>query len=95
MSCDLKKYQDLFRKLGYADEKGAPLLLRVQLMAAIKNEIETNNWSQAETARILGVKQPRVSEIVGLRIDKFSAELLVKYLYRLKNEVSVSITKKF
>ena len=78
--------------MGYTDERGTTLLLRTQLMRAIKEELAKNNWSQAEAALVLGVKQPRIAEIQALRIDKFSVELLIRYLYRLKREVNLSLT---
>ncbi|MGD9683534.1 MAG: helix-turn-helix domain-containing protein [Candidatus Obscuribacterales bacterium] len=77
--------------MGYSNEEGAYLLLRTQLMKEIQQEIEKRQWSQSQAAEFLGVKQPRISEIYSLRIDKFSVELLVRYLYRLKKEVSLQL----
>ncbi len=88
---DLARYQHLFKQMGYADDSGAALLLRTQLLKAVKDELEKKKWTQQEAAQRLGVKQPRISEIYGLKIDKFSVELLVKYLYRLDREVTFQI----
>jgi predicted XRE-type DNA-binding protein len=88
---DLQRYQQLFQELGYADDNGAALLLRTQLLREVKVELEKRKWSQKEAAEKLGVKQPRISEIQTLRIDKFSVELLIKYLHRLGKEVSFNI----
>lgn len=88
---DLDCYQQLFNDLGYGDDNGAALLLRTQLLRAVKVELEKKNWSQKEAAEKLGVRQPRISEIQTLRIDKFSVELLIKYLHRLGKEVSFDI----
>lgn len=92
MQLDKSSYKEIFRRMGYTDERGTTLLLRTQLMRAIKEELAKNNWSQAEAASVLGVKQPRIAEIQALRIDKFSVELLIRYLYRLKREVNLSLT---
>jgi len=92
MQLDKSSYKEIFRRMGYTDERGTTLLLRTQLMRAIKEELAKNNWSQAEAALVLGVKQPRIAEIQALRIDKFSVELLIRYLYRLKREVNLSLT---
>ncbi|WP_407044789.1 hypothetical protein [Enterococcus faecium] len=35
--------------------------------------------------------QPRIAELGGLRVDKFSMDLLVKYLHRLGRKVSVAV----
>lgn len=81
----------LLKKMGYGGEEGAILLLRIQLLKAIKKEIEQRGWSQTEAARFLEVKQPRISEIKQLRIDKFSVEQLAKFLHRLDKRVSLSV----
>lgn len=91
MNFDKNLYSQVFRQQGYADEDGATLLLRTQLLIEIKNHIEKNNWTQVEAARILKVRQPRISELYRLRIDKFSIELLVKYLFRLQKHVNLTI----
>lgn len=88
---DLAQYQQLFKQMGYADDYGAALLLRTQLLKAIKAEIQKKNWTQQEAAQKLGVTQPRISEIYSLKIDKFTVELLVKFLFRLGREVIFDI----
>lgn len=91
MQVSLQHYRAVFEQMGYSNEEGAYLLLRTQLMKEIQQEIEKRQWSQSQAAEFLGVKQPRISEIYSLRIDKFSVELLVRYLYRLKKEVSLQL----
>jgi predicted XRE-type DNA-binding protein len=88
---DLARYQQIFEQLGYADDDGAALLLRTHLLKAVKTELMTKNWTQQEAAQKLGVKQPRISEIYRLGVNKFTVELLVKYLFRLDKEVSFKI----
>ena len=87
-------YKNLFEDVGFGDEHGAALLLRTQLLKAVKRELEAKNWPQVIAAQKLGVKQPRISEIYALRIDKFSAELLVKYLYKLGKEVNLGLVNR-
>jgi len=88
---DLSIDQSILERSGYSGEEGAILLLRIQLIRAIKAEIERRGWSQREAARFLGIKQPRLSEIAQIRIDKFSVEKLAKISYRLGLRVSLSI----
>lgn len=88
---DIRKDRELFKKLGYDNESGAALLLRTQLLKTLINELEKKKWSHKESAEKLGVKQPRISEIYALRIDKFSVELLVKYLNRIGKEVTFDV----
>lgn len=88
---DRADYWNFFKQHGYGDEKGASLLLRTKLLMVLVTELNKRNWTQQEAAEKLGVKQPRISEIYGMRVTKFSIDLLVKYLFRLGKEVDLDI----
>lgn len=51
--------------------------LRAKLMRAIINHIEKQELSQAGAARLMGVTQPRVSDLVRGKIDLFSMDMLI------------------
>jgi predicted XRE-type DNA-binding protein len=85
------KYVNVFQQLGFVDSDSTSLLVRTQLLLAVKKELVSRGLTQAQAAEELQVKQPRISEIMRLRIDKFSSELLMKYLSRLGKTVSVSV----
>ncbi|MBX9772193.1 MAG: helix-turn-helix domain-containing protein [Candidatus Obscuribacterales bacterium] len=91
---DIETHRELFKKLGYDSDTGSALWLRTQLVKTLKAELEQRGWSQKESAEMLGVKPPRISEIYALRIDKFSVELLCKYLDRLGKEITFVIRDK-
>ena len=40
--------------------------------------------------KVLGVPQPRVSELINGQISRMTADLLAKYLYRLGREVPMA-----
>lgn len=88
----LNVYKQKLAEVGYTDQDATILLLRLQLILAIKSEIQQRNWSQREAARQMGVAQPRIAELVGLRVDKFTVELLAKYLRSLKKEVTLKVS---
>lgn len=94
MKVDVEAYRRVFEQMGYTNEEGSCLLLRTQLIRELKEEILKRKWTQVRAARELGVSQPRIAEIYALSIDKFSVELLIKYLYRLNKEVVFKIKKK-
>lgn len=87
-------YTQVFEEMGLTGDSGAPLKIRTLLLLEIKKIIEKKGWTQAEAADALKVKQPRISEIMTLRIDKFSVELLIKYLDRLDKQISFKIKRK-
>jgi predicted XRE-type DNA-binding protein len=51
--------------------------LRSALMMALKNHIARAEINQAQTAQILGVTQPRVSDLMRGKIDLFGLDALV------------------
>jgi len=51
--------------------------LRSRLMMALRERIAGEGLSQAAAAKLLGVTQPRVSDLVRGKIDLFSLDTLV------------------
>ncbi len=84
-------YRKVIRSKGFKGEACEVLVHKVMLIAEIKAIIEENEWTQEEAAEMLGVQQPRVAELNRICIDKFSTDLLIKYLYRLNRVVDISV----
>jgi predicted XRE-type DNA-binding protein len=93
MTADLNYYRRIIRARGFAGEEAECLVHKVALIAEIKAIIGENSWTQVEAAKKLGVKQPRIAELNKISVDKFSTDLLIKYLYRLKRLVRVEVVK--
>jgi predicted XRE-type DNA-binding protein len=87
-------YRKIIRSKGFKGEECEVLVHKVMLIAQIKSIIEANGWSQHEAAKVIGVAQPRIAELNRLCIDKFSTDLLIKYLYRLNRLVDVAVSEK-
>jgi predicted XRE-type DNA-binding protein len=51
--------------------------LRSELMMALKAHITSAALSQSEAAKLFGITQPRVSDLVRGKIDLFSLDALV------------------
>jgi len=87
---------DVFRDLGYGPEAAAHLRVRSVLMATLSRLIEDRELTQAEAARLFGVSQPRVSDLVRGKIDLFSIDTLVDMLARagMKVEFTAKPTSK-
>ncbi|HWK45265.1 MAG TPA: XRE family transcriptional regulator [Stellaceae bacterium] len=67
--------------------------IRSALMMAIEQHIKTKGWSQAEAARLLGVTQPRVSDLMRGKIDLFGIDTLVNMLTAAGLRVEVHVAK--
>lgn len=84
-------YRKIVRRKGFKGEACEVLVHKVMLVAEIKAIIEANAWTQTEAAEKLGVAQPRIAELNKIAIDKFSTDLLIRYLYRLNRVVDVLV----
>jgi len=54
--------------------------LRSSLMMALKDHIAHEKLSQSQAAKLFGVTQPRVSDLMRGKIDLFSLDTLVNML---------------
>jgi predicted XRE-type DNA-binding protein len=82
----------VFRDLGLGDEEAAHLEVRSTLMFTIRKLIQDRGLTQARAAALLGVTQPRISDLVRGRIDPFSIDGLVDMLARAGIKVDVTVS---
>ena len=82
---------NVFLDLGFPPSEAAHLLVRADLMSAITSLIEERGLTQARAARVFGVTQPRVSNLVRGRIELFSIDTLVEMLGRAGVDVRVRL----
>jgi predicted XRE-type DNA-binding protein len=78
-----KSSGNVFKDLGFRDDEANKKMLKCQLMLEIEKTIKANKWTQAQAAERLSVVQPRISEIMTTRIERFTIDMLLKYLNRL------------
>jgi predicted XRE-type DNA-binding protein len=78
---------NVFRDLGFPGEQAAHLLVRADLMIEIQRRLSSRGMKQREAAKVLGVTQPRVSDLLRGRVDLFSTDALIDMLGRLGVEV--------
>jgi predicted XRE-type DNA-binding protein len=83
---------NVFRDLGFAEADAESLRIRSELMARLRKLIEEGGLTQVRAARLLGVSQPRVSDLVRGRIELFSIDALVNLLARAGMRVTVKAT---
>jgi predicted XRE-type DNA-binding protein len=58
-------------------EEAQNMKLRSALMMALENHIKRTGMTQAEAAKLFGVTQPRVSDLMRGKINLFALEALV------------------
>jgi predicted XRE-type DNA-binding protein len=81
--------KNVFEDLGFTAEEGAILQLKTQLHIEIMRAIRRQKLTSRQLERVLGVPQPRISELMNGKISRMTADLLTKYLYRLGREVTM------
>lgn len=67
--------------------------LRSSLMIAIRDHLERNEVTQAEVAKLLGVTQPRVSDLMRGKINLFSLDALVNMATAAGMHVEIKVLK--
>jgi predicted XRE-type DNA-binding protein len=82
---------NIFKDIGFSDAEAANLFARGILLLELRQVIKKKRWTQAQAARALGVKQPRIAEIVGFKTECFSVDLLFKYLARIGKRVELKV----
>lgn len=86
-------------KYASTSQKTLPLpeaedrLLKAQLALKIQQLIEQKGMTQAEIAPLLGLDQPKVSNLMRGRLAGFSVERLFGILNRLGHNVEVRISE--
>ena len=79
-----------FADLGYADAKQRTL--KVKLALEVNRVLEERRLSQDRAAKLLGIRQPHVSDLVRFRLNRFSVERLMDFLTRLGKDVEIRIS---
>ena len=72
-----KQFVSVWDAIEDTPEEAENMKLRSSLMIALKAHIERVGSSQSEAAKIFGVTQPRVSDLVRGKINLFGLDALV------------------
>lgn len=83
---------NVFADLGYPD--AAERQAKLRLAYALNQVIDQRKLTQAESARVLGVGQPKVSALRRYKLAGFSVERLMTLLTALDQDVEIVIKRK-
>lgn len=81
---------NVFADLGLPD--AADLMAKANLALHIRHVIEARKLTQVQAAALLGLDQPKVSQIVNGRLDGFSTDRLLRFLTDLGCDVKISVS---
>ena len=82
---------NIFEDLGLNEAEN--LKLRAELMVEIRRYIEENNLTQAVAAKMMGITQPRLNDVIKGRIEKCTIDRLVNMLAAVGRHVTVNVSE--
>ncbi len=85
---------NIFRDLGFPEDEAVNLLARSQLMMEIEKILRQKKLTQNEAAKLFGVGQPRISDLYKGKIDRFTVDMLMKWLAKLGKNVTIKVGNK-
>ncbi len=84
---------DVFSDLGFNAAEAENLRIRAALMRALVSYIRKSELTQARAAKVFGISQPRISDLMRGKIHLFSIDNLVTLLAAAGLRVDFKIKK--
>ena len=83
---------NVFADMGLSNAE--ELKAKVRLCVAINRILDERKLTQVETAKVLGVNQPKVSALRGYKLEGFSVERLMHFVTALEHDVVIEVRPK-
>ena len=81
-----ERFDDVWSAIGETPAETSLLRAKAELMRAIERKIVGEGWTQAEAAKRLDVRQPRVSDLMRGKLSLFSLD----NLYTMAEELGLN-----
>jgi predicted XRE-type DNA-binding protein len=82
---------NVFTDLGIGNSE--EYMAKSELAAEILRIVQRRRLTQAEAAKLLGIRQPKLSELLRGRLDGFSTDRLLRFITRLGYDVQIKLSK--
>ncbi len=90
----LRRYTNVFEAVGFPPAEAEHLRIRADLMLEVERLIVARGLTQAEAAKALHVSQPRISDLMRGKIDRFSIDTLIEMLSRAGADVTIKVRRR-
>jgi len=77
------QYSNVFEAITGNAQLAADMQFRADLMLVLRDYFREHEDSQARIGQILVIPQPRVSELMTGKVDKFSSDKLIGFLAKV------------
>lgn len=72
-----QKFQSIWDAIEDTPQQAASMRARAELLIELTEVIKRRGMTQADAAKLFGVTQPRISDLVRGKVDLFSLDALV------------------
>jgi predicted XRE-type DNA-binding protein len=86
-------HEDIFKAIEDDPAVAENLRLRAQMMALLRDTIKARGLTQTAAAELFGVSQPRISDLIRGKIERFKIDMLVNMLARAGIFLEVEIRR--
>jgi len=88
-----EKFESIWDAIEDNPAEAEKMKLRSSLMIALKRHIAAEGLTQKEAARLIGVTQPRISDLMRGKINLFAIDSLVDMVVRAGLKIEMHIAK--
>ena len=86
-----RKFDSVWEAIEDTPRQAASLKARSKLMMALQEQLKASGMTQTQAAKILGVTQPRINDLLRGRVSRFSLDALVNIATALGRRVHVEL----
>lgn len=88
-----RRFKSVWDAIEDTPGEAANMKARAELMRAIADYVRKSSMTQAEAAKMLGVTQPRISDLMRGKIEVFSLDTLVNMLAAAEIQLELRLKK--
>jgi predicted XRE-type DNA-binding protein len=88
-----QRFENVWDAIENTPAEAENMKLRSSLMIALREHIKQTGMSQTQAAKVFGVTQPRISDLMRGHIDLFSIDSLVNMLTAAGLRIELRIGK--
>jgi predicted XRE-type DNA-binding protein len=84
-------HADVWDALAFTPDQAANLAVRAELLRDLQALVRASGRTQAEAARLCGLTQPRMNDLLRGRMSRFSLDALVNIASALGQQVHLRL----
>lgn len=84
---------NVFQDLGFSEAEAKSSLAKAELVFIIQKAMDAAGWTQEQAAKIIGMKQPRLSTMLRGDYRNISEAKLLNCIMRLGCDVKITIKR--